>query len=87
MPSDTAYGKNRDGKWYYFDDSSVSPSQEEEVTVSDVRKFVNSQACMATCASHLILETFDTGVLKLDALKQFVVRRFRYTMPKHAVKP
>lgn len=29
---DTAYGKNRcDGKWYYFDDSSVSPSDESHV--------------------------------------------------------
>ena len=31
---DTAYGKNRDGKWYYFDDSSVSAAQEEEAVVS-----------------------------------------------------
>ena len=29
---DTAYGKNRfDGKWYYFDDSSVSSSDEASV--------------------------------------------------------
>ncbi|XP_057701493.1 ubiquitin carboxyl-terminal hydrolase 4 isoform X2 [Corythoichthys intestinalis] len=28
----TAYGKNKvDGKWYYFDDSSVSPSSEDQI--------------------------------------------------------
>ena len=32
---DTAYGQNRyDGKWYYFDDSSVSGSDESSVCVS-----------------------------------------------------
>ena len=33
--SDTAYAKNKDdNRWYYFDDSSVSESQEESVCVS-----------------------------------------------------
>ena len=32
---DTAYGQNRnDGQWYYFDDSSVSTSDEGSVCVS-----------------------------------------------------
>ena len=32
---DTAYAKNKDdSRWYYFDDSSVSESQEESVCVS-----------------------------------------------------
>lgn len=33
--SDTAYAKNKDdGKWYYFDDSSVSPASEDQIVVS-----------------------------------------------------
>lgn len=33
--SDTAYAKNKeDGKWYYFDDSSVSPANEDQIVVS-----------------------------------------------------
>lgn len=32
---DTAYAKNKDdGKWYYFDDSSVSPASEDQIVVS-----------------------------------------------------
>lgn len=31
---DTAYGKNKvDGKWYYFDDSSVSSASEDQIVV------------------------------------------------------
>ncbi|CAF96184.1 unnamed protein product [Tetraodon nigroviridis] len=31
----TAYAKNKDdGKWYYFDDSSVSPASEDQIVVS-----------------------------------------------------
>lgn len=33
--SDTAYAKSKDdGKWYYFDDSSVSPASEDQIVVS-----------------------------------------------------
>lgn len=33
--SDTAYAKNKDdGKWYNFDDSSVSPASEDQIVVS-----------------------------------------------------
>lgn len=33
--SDTAYAKNKDdGKWYNFDDSSVSPANEDQIVVS-----------------------------------------------------
>lgn len=33
--TDTAYGKNKvDGKWYYFDDSSVSSATEDQIVVS-----------------------------------------------------
>lgn len=33
--SDTAYAKNKDdGKWYYFDDSSVSPASKDQIVVS-----------------------------------------------------
>lgn len=33
--TDTAYGKNKvDGKWYYFDDSSVSSASEDQIVVS-----------------------------------------------------
>lgn len=33
--TDTAYAKNKDdGKWYYFDDSSVSPASEDQIVVS-----------------------------------------------------
>lgn len=32
---DTAYAKNKDdGKWYNFDDSSVSPASEDQIVVS-----------------------------------------------------
>lgn len=32
---DTAYAKNKDDdKWYYFDDSSVSPASEDQIVVS-----------------------------------------------------
>ena len=32
--TDTAYGKNKvDGKWYYFDDSSVSSATEDQIVV------------------------------------------------------
>ena len=32
---DTAYSKNKDDdKWYYFDDSSVSPATEDQIVVS-----------------------------------------------------
>lgn len=32
--ADTAYGKNKvDGKWYYFDDSSVSSATEDQIVV------------------------------------------------------
>uniref|UniRef100_A0A3B5MJ38 ubiquitinyl hydrolase 1 n=1 Tax=Xiphophorus couchianus TaxID=32473 RepID=A0A3B5MJ38_9TELE len=32
----TAYAKNKeDGKWYNFDDSSVSPASEDQIVVSD----------------------------------------------------
>lgn len=35
--SDTAYAKNKDdGKWYNFDDSSVSPANEDQIVVSDL---------------------------------------------------
>jgi len=31
---DTAYAKNKDdGRWYYFDDSSVSPASADSVVV------------------------------------------------------
>ena len=34
--SDTAYGKNKDdGRWYHFDDSSVTPISENAVVVSE----------------------------------------------------
>lgn len=34
-PTDTAYAKNKDdGKWYNFDDSSVSPASEDQIVVS-----------------------------------------------------
>ena len=33
--TDTAYGKNKDdGRWYHFDDSSVTPISESGVVVS-----------------------------------------------------
>lgn len=33
--SDTGYAKNKDdGKWYNFDDSSVSPASEDQIVVS-----------------------------------------------------
>ena len=33
--SDTAYAKNKDdGRWYYFDDSTVTASSEDSVVVS-----------------------------------------------------
>lgn len=33
--TDTAYAKNKiDGKWYYFDDSSVSSATEDQIVVS-----------------------------------------------------
>lgn len=33
--TDTAYAKNKDdGNWYYFDDSSVSETNEDSVCVS-----------------------------------------------------
>uniref|UniRef100_A0A8C7G4A6 Ubiquitin carboxyl-terminal hydrolase 4 n=1 Tax=Oncorhynchus kisutch TaxID=8019 RepID=A0A8C7G4A6_ONCKI len=36
VPSDTAYGKNKaDGKWHYFDDSSVSAASEDQIVVSE----------------------------------------------------
>lgn len=32
---DTAFAKNKDdGKWYYFDDSSVSTASEDQIVVS-----------------------------------------------------
>lgn len=32
---DTAFAKNKDdGKWYYFDDSSVSTASEEQIVAS-----------------------------------------------------
>uniref|UniRef100_A0A8C7TZ91 Ubiquitin carboxyl-terminal hydrolase 4 n=1 Tax=Oncorhynchus mykiss TaxID=8022 RepID=A0A8C7TZ91_ONCMY len=32
LPADTAYGKNKaDGKWHYFDDSSVSAASEDQI--------------------------------------------------------
>ena len=34
MFSDTAYGKNANGKWYHFDDSHVSETDENHVVVS-----------------------------------------------------
>lgn len=35
--SDTAYGKNKvDGKWYYFDDSSVSSASEDQIVVRTI---------------------------------------------------
>lgn len=35
LVSDTAYAKNKDdGKWYNFDDSSVSPANEDQIVVS-----------------------------------------------------
>lgn len=40
--TDTAYAKNKDdGKWYNFDDSSVSPANEDQIVVS-VLVFRNS---------------------------------------------
>lgn len=40
--SDTAYAKNKDdGKWYYFDDSSVSPASEDQIVVSIERACAN----------------------------------------------
>ncbi len=36
--ADTAYGKNKvDGKWYYFDDSSVSSATEDQIVVRLLR--------------------------------------------------
>lgn len=35
LPTDTAYAKNKvNGKWYYFDDSSVSLASEDQIVVS-----------------------------------------------------
>lgn len=35
--TDTAYGKNKmDGKWYYFDDSSVSSASEDQIVVNNL---------------------------------------------------
>lgn len=41
--TDTAYGKNKvDGKWYYFDDSSVSSATEDQIVVSFYSLFIFS---------------------------------------------
>lgn len=37
---DTAYAKNKDdGKWYNFDDSSVSPANDDQIVVSTYLKW------------------------------------------------
>lgn len=37
LPVDTAYGKNKDdGEWYYYDDSTVTHSSEENVVVGSL---------------------------------------------------
>uniref|UniRef100_A0A8C4GQ84 Ubiquitin carboxyl-terminal hydrolase 15 n=1 Tax=Dicentrarchus labrax TaxID=13489 RepID=A0A8C4GQ84_DICLA len=53
--SDTAYAKNKDdGKWYNFDDSSVSPANEDQIVVSVL--ICKSQANSPTVySSHAVL--------------------------------
>uniref|UniRef100_A0A8C8GB93 Ubiquitin carboxyl-terminal hydrolase n=1 Tax=Oncorhynchus tshawytscha TaxID=74940 RepID=A0A8C8GB93_ONCTS len=42
----TAYGKNKaDGKWHYFDDSSVSAASEDQIVVSDQALTVVAASC------------------------------------------
>lgn len=49
--SDTAYAKNKDdGKWYNFDDSSVSPANEDQIVVSLL--ICESQATVLLCIHH-----------------------------------
>uniref|UniRef100_A0A674BLJ0 Ubiquitin carboxyl-terminal hydrolase n=1 Tax=Salmo trutta TaxID=8032 RepID=A0A674BLJ0_SALTR len=51
----TAYGKNKaDGKWHYFDDSSVSAASEDQIVVSDGDVFQRTErSLMETCSRAL----------------------------------
>uniref|UniRef100_A0A8C7WAH2 Ubiquitin carboxyl-terminal hydrolase n=1 Tax=Oncorhynchus mykiss TaxID=8022 RepID=A0A8C7WAH2_ONCMY len=45
----TAYGKNKaDGKWHYFDDSSVSAASEDQIVVSEPPQLLLS--CVTLCS-------------------------------------
>lgn len=58
--TDTAYAKNKvNGKWYYFDDSSVSVASEDQIVVS-IWTEANVNLCWK-CGSVLCVLHFQTS--------------------------
>lgn len=72
--TDTAYGKNKvDGKWYYFDDSSVSSASEDQIVVR-----INS--LMAINMSVLEFQSLDGYFKSIDQCVSVSVFQAFYTL-------
>lgn len=78
--SDTAYAKNKDdGKWYNFDDSSVSPANEDQIVVSTLSYKHHTSVvplCVHQCLNSHLNEINESTMFRLVEIYFFTLTTY-----------